>query len=143
MLGIFDFDDKNLFHLSIISTLQLFFTRLKVSLISHKTIQLIPNIKDSQFNLKIPPVVSKSSAIFHLFFLYNTSQNSEMNSPNPTMNVVCKYLRQFLGTSFRVYTLPSFATLSSGEGPKKLLKHATIKAECPCFFFFTVLLVES
>ena len=32
--------------------------------------------------------------------------NSETNSPPPIINVVCKYLRQFLDASFRVATLP-------------------------------------
>ena len=32
--------------------------------------------------------------------------NSETNSPFPIINVACKYLRQFLGTSSGVATLP-------------------------------------
>ena len=32
--------------------------------------------------------------------------NSETNSPSPIINVVCKYLRQVLGTSFGVANLP-------------------------------------
>ena len=32
--------------------------------------------------------------------------NSETNPPSPMINVVCKYLRQFLGTKFGVATLP-------------------------------------
>ena len=32
--------------------------------------------------------------------------NSETNLPPPMINVVCKYLRQCLGTSFGVATLP-------------------------------------
>ena len=32
--------------------------------------------------------------------------NCETNPPSPMINVVCKYLRKFLGTSFGVTTLP-------------------------------------
>ena len=32
--------------------------------------------------------------------------NSEANPPPPIINVVCKYLRQFLGISFGIATLP-------------------------------------
>ena len=42
--------------------------------------------------------------------------NSETNPPPPIINVVCKYLRQFLDTSFGV------ASLSRGEGPELFLQ---------------------
>ena len=44
------------------------------------------------------PTLSFEPAIPHI--------NFETNPPPPILNVVCKYLRQFLGTSFRVATLP-------------------------------------
>ena len=34
--------------------------------------------------------------------------NSETNTPPPIINVIYKYLRQFLGTSFGVATLPKY-----------------------------------
>ena len=37
--------------------------------------------------------------------------NSETNTPPPIINVVCKYLRQFLGTSFGVATLPIYCNI--------------------------------
>ena len=39
--------------------------------------------------------------------------NSETHPPPPIINVVCKYLRQFLGTSFRVATFPARGQLTS------------------------------
>ena len=54
--------------------------------------------------------------------------NSETNPPVPIINIVCKYLRQFLGTSFGFVALPIYATLSRGEGPDLFLQseHARI-----------------
>ena len=40
----------------------------------------------------------KEATILHI--------NSETNPPPPIINVVCKYLRQFLGTSFGIAILP-------------------------------------
>ena len=37
--------------------------------------------------------------------------NSETNPPPPIINVVCKYLRQFLGTSFAVAALPIYCNI--------------------------------
>ena len=37
--------------------------------------------------------------------------NSETNTPPPIINVVCKYLRQFLGTSFGIATLPIYCNI--------------------------------
>ena len=37
--------------------------------------------------------------------------NSEINPPPPIINVVCKYLRQSLDTSFGVTTLPIYCNI--------------------------------
>ena len=37
--------------------------------------------------------------------------NSETNPPTPIINIVCKYLRHFLGTSFGVATLPTYCSI--------------------------------
>ena len=37
--------------------------------------------------------------------------NSQSNPPPPIINVVCKYLRQFLDTSFGVATLPIYCNV--------------------------------
>ena len=42
--------------------------------------------------------------------------NSETNPPLPIINVVCKYLRQFLGTSFEVATLPIYHNIEYWGG---------------------------
>ena len=111
ILKIFTFNDKNPLNRCIISTLQFFggskWTRSNP--ISHKTIWHIPNIKNSQSKLKKMPVFFQSPLYFSFSFLDNTSHthiNSEINPPPPIISFVCKYLRQFLGTSFRVVTLP-------------------------------------
>ena len=47
--------------------------------------------------------------------------NSETDPPSPIISVVCKYLKQFLGTGFLLlcqYT----AILSRGEGPNLFLQ---------------------
>ena len=41
--------------------------------------------------------------------------NSETNPPPPIINVVCKYLRQFLGTSIGVATLPIYCNTERGQ----------------------------
>ena len=42
--------------------------------------------------------------------------NSETNPPPPSINVVCKYLRQFLGAGFRVAALPLYCNIEQGRG---------------------------
>ena len=42
--------------------------------------------------------------------------NSKTNPPPPIINVFCKYLRQFVGTSFRVATLPIYYKTELGGG---------------------------
>ena len=56
------------------------------------------DITSSKFSEFIPYLVVEVPAIPHM--------NSETNPPTPIISVVCKYLRQFLGTSFGVATLP-------------------------------------
>ena len=53
---------------------------------------------------------------FSLIFLDNTSCKFWDPSPSPIIIVVCKYLRQFLGTIFGVVTLPIYCNIESGEG---------------------------
>ena len=48
--------------------------------------------------------------------------NSETNPPPPIINVVCKYLRQFLDTSLVSLLCQYTATLSRGEGPDLFLQ---------------------
>ena len=50
------------------------------------------------------PGFSKPPFIFHFIFLDNTSLRQPPPSP-PMINVVRKYLREFLGTSFGVVNL--------------------------------------
>ena len=52
---------------------------------------------------------------FSLIFLDNTSCKFWDPSPSPIIIVVCKYLRQFLGTIFGVVTLPIYCNIESGE----------------------------
>ena len=42
-------------------------------------------------------------------------KNSETNSTPLIINVVCKYLRQFVGASFSVATLPICCNIEQGE----------------------------
>ena len=57
------------------------------------------------------------------WFTYNTSQKFWDQSPLTSMiNVVCKYLRHFLYTSFRVATLPISCNIEYGEGPDLFLQ---------------------
>ena len=42
--------------------------------------------------------------------------NSETNPPPSIANVVCKYLRQFLGISVDVATLPMYCNIEQGGG---------------------------
>ena len=48
--------------------------------------------------------------------------NSETNPPSPIINVVFKYLRQFLGTSFSVATRLLCGNIWQGEGPELFLQ---------------------
>ena len=43
--------------------------------------------------------------------IYNTSLKFWDQSPAPVINVVCKYLREFLGTSFGVTTLSTYCNI--------------------------------
>ena len=42
--------------------------------------------------------------------------NSETNPPPPMINVVCKYLKQFLGASFGIATQPICCNIEYGGG---------------------------
>ena len=48
--------------------------------------------------------------------------NSETKLPAPIISVVWKYLRQFLGTSFGVATLPISCNIERGERPDLFLE---------------------
>ena len=59
--------------------------------------------------------------------------NSEISPPPPISNVVCKYLRQFLGTTFGIAT--HLITLSRGQRPDLFLQGYRISTpEFPEFF---------
>ena len=72
------------------------------------------------------PGFSKASFIFHLFFQKIPHINSVTNPP-PILNVVFKYLKQCLGTSFGVTNLQYAATLSWGKGPDLFLQSGTFQ----------------
>ena len=59
------------------------------------------------FNDKNPLYIPRTSAL-QVFF---RPINFETNPPSPNINVVCKYLSQFLGTSFGVATLPIYCNI--------------------------------
>ena len=56
------------------------------------------------------------SPFYFLFIFFKTIPyiNSETNPPSPIFNVVCKYLIQFLGTSFSSATLPICCNIGKG-----------------------------
>ena len=82
-------------------------------LLFKNTIRSKPNIRiKNTLYLTLPPMknFTKNSSfkavtptISHIF--------SETNPPLPIINVVCKYLRQFLGTSFGFATLPTWCNI--------------------------------
>ena len=126
ILRIFTFNNKNPLYLRIILTFQ-FFSGLKLSRsspVNHKTLWHIPNIKNSGFNLKKMPGFSNFFLIFHLFFKTISRINSETNPTSPIINGVCKYLRQFLCTSWALVLLfcQYAVTLSRGKGPDLFLQ---------------------
>ena len=91
-----------------------FFEILRISL-------KIPSISNS--SCKIPSILKfliQSTQYFDL----NTAIphiNSETNPPSPIFHVVCKYLRQFLGTIFGVAILPICCNIEQGKGPDLFL----------------------
>ena len=112
ILRIFTSNDKNPLNFCIISTLQFFWESqwTRRNPISLKTIWHIPNIENSQFKLKKCQVFPNPLLFFISFFrqyLTKILRPIILTPPPPIINVVCKYLRQFLGTSFGVATLPT------------------------------------
>ena len=106
ILRIFTFDDKNLFYLPIISTLHIFedqsdqgVTDLVIKPFGIFQSSRMVNL--SQKNAKF----FQTPFYFYLFFWTLHQINSETNPPTPIINVLCKYLKQFLGTSFGAPTL--------------------------------------
>ena len=74
--------------------------------ILHQFLNTFPNSP-----LTINPNCLKNSKNLNLLIPTNFKPsiphiNSETNLPPPIVNVVCKYLREVLGTSFGVATLP-------------------------------------
>ena len=60
--------------------------------------------------------------------------NSETNPPLTIVNVVCKYLRQFLGTSFGVTTLPKCCNIEN-RGGNWFISEKWTNPEFPKFFW--------
>ena len=60
--------------------------------------------------------ISRESFNFILNWIAIPHINSETNPPHPIINVVCKYLRQFLGTSFGVATLSIYCNTDEEGG---------------------------
>ena len=124
ILRIFTFNDKKPLYLPIISTLQ-FFRGSKWSRsnpVSHKTTWHIPNISNSEFKFKNAKFF-QTLFCFSFIFLGNTSHKLWERSlspgppppPPPIINAVCKYLRQFFGTSSLVATLPLCCNMGRGR----------------------------
>ena len=101
ILRISTFNEKNALYLPIITTLQSFFwcQWSRINPISDKTIWHISSIQNSRFKLKKIPVFSKPVSIFYLY-LDITSQIFWDQFSSPEINVVFKYLRQFLAPRF-------------------------------------------
>ena len=61
--------------------------------------------------------MEKKSTIPHI--------NSETNPPPPIINIACKYLRVFLGTSFGIATLPICRCMYQGVRNVRFLENFT------------------
>ena len=113
---IFTFNNKDRLYLPIILTLQFFegqrdqgVTQLVIKPFYISQTSRIVGLRSKQCQ-GFP-----NTLLFFILFLENTSHKFWVQSPSPLINVVCKYLRQFLGTSFGVATLPICCKIEQGE----------------------------
>ena len=102
IVRIFTFNDKNPLYLPIILVGRVFLGSMGSG--SNPNWH-IPKIKNSGFKLKKVPGFSNLLFVIHLFFEKIPLINSKTKPPYPMINVVCKYMRQFLGTRFGITTL--------------------------------------
>ena len=113
ILRILTFDDKKSFISPHISARQFFWESKwsRSNPISYKIIWHMPNIKSSELKIKNARFF-QTPFYFSFIVLDNNSHKFwDQSSSAHIINVVCKYLRQFLGKSFVVATLPIYCNI--------------------------------
>ena len=123
-LRIFTFNDKNPLNLPIISTLQFLFEGQRdqgLTQLVKKPFEISEKIRNSES--KVKKITGFSKPLFNFYFFFQTiplnnslQKNSENNSLPSIIKVICKYLQQFLGTSFGIAILLISCNIEQGIG---------------------------